>query len=97
MTPFLLIFGLFSGCFVSVLVGLLGSKRNIGFALSFLLSLLLSPIIGLLITLLSDPLPAYSQRNSGCLATTLAILGVLFTIPFIIMLFSLFTMMLASL
>lgn len=37
----------------SLLVGVIGSKRNIGFLFSFILSLLLSPIIGLIFTLLS--------------------------------------------
>ena len=38
---------------VSVLVGLLGRNRKIGFGLSFILSLFLSPLIGLIITLFS--------------------------------------------
>lgn len=38
---------------LSVLVGLLGRNRKIGFGLSFVLSLFLSPLIGLVITLFS--------------------------------------------
>ncbi len=38
---------------LSLLVGLLGDKRKIGFGWSFVLSLFLSPIIGLIITLFS--------------------------------------------
>lgn len=38
---------------LSVLVGLLGRNRKIGFGLSFVLSLFLSPLIGLIITLFS--------------------------------------------
>jgi hypothetical protein len=37
----------------SLLVGMLGDKRKIGFGWSFVLSLFLSPIIGLIITLFS--------------------------------------------
>lgn len=39
---------------LSVLVGILGGKRKIGFALALICSLLLSPLIGLIITLISD-------------------------------------------
>jgi phosphate/sulfate permease len=38
----------------SVIVGFIGSDRNIGFWGAFILSLLLSPLIGLLITLFSE-------------------------------------------
>lgn len=37
----------------SIIVGAIGSSRNIGFAGAFFLSLLLSPLIGLIITLFS--------------------------------------------
>ena len=37
----------------SIIVGAIGSSRNIGFAGAFFLSLLLSPVIGLIITLIS--------------------------------------------
>lgn len=37
----------------SIIVGAIGSGRNIGFAGAFFLSLLLSPVIGLIITLFS--------------------------------------------
>jgi hypothetical protein len=40
---------------LTLIVGAIGSKRNIGFSFSFLWSVLLSPIIGLVITLLSKP------------------------------------------
>jgi hypothetical protein len=37
----------------SVIIGMIGSNRNIGFAGAFFCSLLLSPLIGLIITLVS--------------------------------------------
>lgn len=43
--------------FFSILVGLLGKDRKIGFGWSLVLSLLLSPIIGLIITI-------FSKKNS---------------------------------
>ena len=44
MSLFALFFGLMSGCFLSVLVGIVGSKRRIGFGWAFLASLLLTPV-----------------------------------------------------
>ena len=52
-----LLFGLLSGCLLAVLVGIIGSRRRIGFGLAFLLSLIFTPLVGLIITLLTDPLP----------------------------------------
>ena len=49
MSLFALFFGLMSGCFLSVLVGIVGSKRRIGFGWAFLASLFLTPLVGLLL------------------------------------------------
>lgn len=72
----ILLFGLLSGCLLAVLVGILGSRRRIGFGLAFLLSLIFTPLVGLIITLLTDPLPGGDQRW-GCVGTSIAILGLL--------------------
>lgn len=80
-----LLFGLMSGCFLSVLVGLIGSKRRIGFGWAFLASLLLTPLVGLIITLVSDPLPTGADRGLGCIGTLLGILGLLFLVVFVLM------------
>lgn len=80
-----LLFGLMSGCFLSVLVGLIGSRRRIGFGWAFLASLLLTPLVGLIITLVSDPLPAGADRRLGCIGTLLGILGLLFLVAFLFM------------
>jgi len=46
--------GIFIGWFIfSLIVGAIGSGRNIGFWGAFILSLILSPLIGLIITLIS--------------------------------------------
>ena len=73
MSVLALFFGLMSGCFLSVLVGIVGSKRRIGFGWAFLASLFLTPLVGLLVALISDPLPAGTDRGwaasgrcSGC-------------------------------
>ena len=56
-----LLFGLLSGCLLAVLVGIIGSRRRIGFGLAFLLT---------------DPLPGGDQRW-GCIGTFIAVLGLL--------------------
>ena len=69
-----LLFGLLSGCLLAVLVGIIGSRRRIGWA--FLISLIFTPLVGLIITLLTDPLPGGDQRW-GCIGTFIAVLGLL--------------------
>ena len=71
----LIVFGLLSGCLLNVLVGLVGSRRRIGFGWTFFWSLVFTPFIGLVIALVSDPLPP-GQKRWGCLAPL--ILSVLF-------------------
>lgn len=57
MSILIVLFGLLSDCLLSVLVGIIGSSRRIGFGLAFLVSLIFTPLVGLIITLLTDPLP----------------------------------------
>lgn len=85
MSLLTLIFGLLSGCFLAVLVGIIGSRRRIGFGWAFLLSLVFTPLVGLIIALLTDPLPGGDQRW-GCIGTFLAILGLLSLAVFLILL-----------
>ena len=75
MDVLLLIFGVISFSLVSVLVGLLGARRKIGFGWSFLISAVTTPLIGLIVTLLFDKLPE-GERKWGCLGTLLAILAI---------------------
>ena len=82
------VFGILSGCLLSVLVGLLGRRRKLGFGWAFLLSLILTPLVGLICVLLSDPLPEGYERW-GCLGTVVAILGILFLAAFIFVLLTL--------
>ena len=84
MATGILFFGLLSGgLFLDVLVGLLGSRRNIGFGWAFILSLLLTPLVGLIIVLISDPLPEGAERKLGCLGSAFGILGAIALIAFI--------------
>lgn len=80
-----LLFGLLSGCLLAVLVGIIGSRRRIGFGWAFLLSVIFTPLVGLVIALLTDPLPGGGQRW-GCIGTLVAILGLLFLAAFLLLL-----------
>lgn len=85
MTFLTIIFGLLSGSLLSVLVGIIGSHRRIGFGWAFLISLILTPVVGLIVVLISDPLPG-EDRRWGCLGTLLAVLGILFLAAFLFLL-----------
>lgn len=85
MTFLMLLFGLLGGCLLSVLVGIIGSRRRIGFGWAFLISLIFTPLVGLIVALLTDPLPGNEQRW-GCFAVVLAIFGLLFFIGFLLLL-----------
>lgn len=85
MTILTVIFGILSGCLLSVLVGIVGSRRRIGFGWAFLISLVLTPLVGLIIALLTEPLPGGDQRW-GCIGTLLAILGMICFVVFMILL-----------
>lgn len=89
MSVILFIFGALSGCLLSVLVGMIGSNRRIGFGWSFILSLIFTPLVGLIITLLSETLPYGSERRWGCLAAILSIAALLMLIPIVMALLGL--------
>ena len=86
MMTLTIIFGLLSGCFLSVLVGILGSRRNLGFGWAFLLSVVFTPLIGLICALISDPLPQGAPNRWGCLGSIMAILGLIFLATFLFLL-----------
>lgn len=71
MTFALLIFGLASHTLLSVIIGLFGARRHIGFGWTFLLSVILTPVAGLIGVLLSDPLPG-QEKKWGCVGILLA-------------------------
>lgn len=88
MAFLVILFGLLGGCLLSVLIGMIGASRRLGFGWSFLISLLFTPLVGLICVLLSDPLPQNEPRRWGCIGTLLAIFGLLFFIGFLILLFA---------
>ena len=68
-----------------MLVGIIGSRRRIGFGWAFLLSVIFTPLVGLVVALLTDPLPGGDQRW-GCIGTFVAVLGMLFLAAFLLLL-----------
>ena len=77
----ILTFGLLSGhLLLDVLVGLLGSRRNIGFGWAFIISALFTPLIGLIAVLISNPLPAGAEPKYGCLGYSFGCLGSIFMV-----------------
>ena len=79
----LILFGLLSGSLFSVLIGILGAGRKIGFGWAFILSLLLTPVGGLICVLISDPLPA-GERKWGCLANLILIGAIVTLVMFVL-------------
>ena len=81
MISSILIFGLLSGgLLLDVLVGLLGSRRNIGFGWTFLISVIFTPLIGVIAVLLSEPLPQGAEPKYGCLGSSFGCLGTIFLV-----------------
>lgn len=74
----IILFGLLSDCLLSVLVGIIGRSRRIGFGWAFILSLIFTPLVGLICALVSDPLPSGADKGWGCVGTVAALLGLLF-------------------
>lgn len=85
MSLLILLFGLLSDSFLAALVGIVGSRRTIGFGWSFLISLLLTPLVGIVCVLCSDRLPRGESRW-GCLGTLMAVAGFLCLAVFLLLL-----------
>lgn len=76
MISSIIIFGLLSGhLLLDVLIGLLGSRREIGFGWAFILSVVFTPLIGLIAILLSVKLPEGTEPKYGCLGKSFGCLG----------------------
>lgn len=86
MFIFILLFGLLSGCLLSICVGMIGSSRRLGFGWAFIISLIFTPVVGLIVALISDPLPD-GEKRWGCIGTVIGILGLLCLITFLGLLF----------
>ena len=86
MGVLLLIFGLLTGTALCALVGILGSRRRLGFGWTFIISLIFTPLIGLIAALISDPLPS-GEKRWGCLATIVGILTLALMAFFAVLIF----------
>ncbi len=76
MISSILMFGLLSGHLLfDVLVGLLGSRREIGFGWAFIISILFTPIVGFIAVLLSNKLSLGAEPKYGCLGYSFGCLG----------------------
>lgn len=82
----LLIFGLLTGSLLSILVGIIGSGRSIGFGWTFLISVVFTPIVGLIVALVSDPLPA-GEKRWGCIGAFLALIAIAMIVAIFSMVF----------
>lgn len=69
----LVIFGLLTDTLLSVIVGLFGARRQVGFFLTFLISLLLTPIAGIIVVLLSDR--RKGPADYGCMGRLMSTFG----------------------
>lgn len=76
----ILIFSVLAGVGINALIGLFGSRRNIGFGWAFIISLLFSPLIGLIAVLLSERLPNGAEPKYGILGHSFGCLGVVLMI-----------------
>ena len=85
----LIIFGILSGSLLSILVGIFGAKRKIGFGWAFILSLLLTPLGGLICALISDPLPS-GEKRWGCVAYLILIGGIISLIVFVLFILAMY-------
>ena len=85
MSILLFLFGLLAGCLFAVIVGLIGSRRRIGFGWAFLLSVAASPIIGLIVTLCTPKLET-KERKWGCLGALIGIIVAIVLVALIVVL-----------
>lgn len=70
---------------ISVLVGVLGSRRESGFGWAFCASVIASPIIGLLIVLITDKLPQGERKTAPAGIIVGAIALLLYLVLFIVL------------
>lgn len=79
----IIIFGILTGTLLSIIVGLFGARRQIGFFLTFIISLLLTPIAGIIVVLLSER--RQGPPEYGCFGRAMAVFGLTSIILIILM------------
>ena len=85
MSILIIILAALAGVFLPALVGLLGSRRRIGFGWAFVISIVTSPLIGLIVTLCTPKLEG-RQRKWGCFS---AIIGIVVIALILVLVFTL--------
>lgn len=78
-----IVLGILTWCLISVLIGLVGSRRKIGFAWTFVLSLILTPIVGL-----TSPKLPHGGEKWGFVHIGFMVLTALALISFLVVLFT---------
>ena len=87
MTTLSIVLGILTWCLISVLIGLVGSRRKIGFAWTFVFSLILTPVVGLIAALTSPRLP-HGGEKWGFVHIGFMVLTALALISFLVVLFT---------
>ena len=85
MSIFIIILAALAGVLLPAIVGLIGSRRRIGFGWAFVISIITSPLIGLIVTLCTPKLEG-KQRKWGCLS---AIIGLVVIALIVVLVFTL--------
>ena len=84
MTTLSIVLGILTWCLISVLIGLVGSRRKIGFAWTFVLSLILTPVVGLI----ASPRLPHGGEKWGFVHIGFMVLTALALISFLVVLFT---------
>lgn len=85
MNTLSIVLGIVTWCLVAVAVGLIGSRRKIGFAWTLILSLILTPIVGIIVALTSPKLP-HGGEKWGFVHVGFMVLTALALISFLVVL-----------
>ncbi len=85
MNTLSIVLGIVTWCLVAVAVGLIGSRRKIGFAWTLILSLILTPIVGIIVALTSPNLP-HGGEKWGFVHVGFMVLTALALISFLVVL-----------
>lgn len=87
MTTLSIVLGILTWFLLSVVIGLVGSRRKIGFAWTLILSLILTPVVGLIAALTSPKLP-HGDEKWGFVHIGFMVLTACALIAFLVVLFT---------
>ena len=86
MSILIIIIAALAGVLLPALVGLIGSRRRVGFGWAFVISIITTPLIGLIVTLCTPRLEG-KQRKWGCLSAFigLVVIALILVLAFTLM------------